>query len=103
METISVIKKFECKCGAIQLWFSNGATNSMSKTTYKRLKKIYHTMDGQEEKIWACDKCCNNYCLENGTQKLGEVQKSIIGWGGFQKVVENRVNVPAFWHLYKIM
>jgi hypothetical protein len=92
METISVVKKIVCKCGAVTLWFSNGAVNSMTKSTYKRLRKIYHTMDGQEEHFWACDKCCNGYCIENGTQKLGEVQKSIIGWGNTFIEVENRVN-----------
>lgn len=84
---LKVIKKFKCKCGAITLWFSNGATNSMSAKTYARLPKEYHTKDYKAEKLWACDKCCNHYSIEDGNQKLGEIQitSCLFGRGGHFK------------------
>lgn len=80
---VNVIKKFVCKCGAITLCFDNGATNSMYKSYYNRLGRKYHTKDGEENPVWACDSCCNGFRVGKN-QKLGEIQiihNNIFGKG----------------------
>lgn len=46
-----VVHKTTCKCGAVTLYFSNGAVNSMCASTYKKLPKSYHVFEHQYKAV----------------------------------------------------
>lgn len=58
-----IIKYSTCKCGAITLFFDNGATNSIQRKNLKHfglslrnIKKLNQT--------WCCNHCANHYGLD---------------------------------------
>lgn len=89
-----VIHKTTCKCGAVTLYFDNGAVNSMCASTYKKLPKRYHVCDGtkreDKELSYCCNRCVNHYGIdinpkiygENNLQTLEEIQYTFANVGG---------------------
>lgn len=53
----------ECSCGAITLYFADGATNSVRK---ENLDKFGIDLTGVEElqRTWCCNHCANHYGID---------------------------------------
>ena len=95
-----IVSYSECKCGAITLFFDNGATNSVKK---RNLKKFGISLKGIEKlnNTWCCNHCANNYGIDICECGSGiSPQKCSCGCGrameelgvefdGFSKILKN--------------
>lgn len=53
----------ECNCGAITVWFDNGASNSMRKSTFEKLN-IDVSESYRLPNSYCCNHCVNHYGID---------------------------------------
>jgi len=58
---ITAISK--CSCGAVTIWFDNGATNSMFQETFEQLKLDIISAE-QLPESYSCDHCANHWGID---------------------------------------
>ena len=61
MNNITTFQK--CKCGAVTLTFENGASSSMSYSTYRKLRLGLRSVE-RFPMSWCCDHCVNHYGID---------------------------------------
>lgn len=65
--TNEIISYSRCKCGAITIYFKNGAANSMRHSTFKKIKKEYGIDLRKLQRLpksYCCDHCVNHYGID---------------------------------------
>lgn len=87
-----------CNCGAVTLFYDNGATNSCKK---KNLKKFGISLRGiKKEKVqtWCCNHCVNHYGIDICSCGSGEEYEKCCGtpmeevgvqYDGFAQIIKN--------------
>lgn len=61
--TAKITEYSRCKCGAITLYFDNGANNSMKETTRKRLKLSLRGAKKLQDS-YCCNHCVNHWGID---------------------------------------
>lgn len=58
-----IVRYSKCNCGAITLWFNNGASNSMRMETFKKLGLDLSEAE-EFQTSYCCDHCVNHYGID---------------------------------------
>lgn len=70
-----IIEYSKCDCGAITLYFENGASNSMFMSTFKKLELDLRKIK-RLPKSYCCDHCVNHWgidlCECGSGERVGE-------------------------------
>lgn len=87
-----------CNCGAVTLYYDNGATNSCKRRNLKKFGISLRGVKKEKVQTWCCNHCANHYGIDICSCGSGKPYEKCCGtpmeevgveYDGFAQIVKN--------------